>query len=56
MQDELVLADLDRVAGVVAPLGTNDDVGFLGEDVDDFSLSFIAPLAPTRIVFMKSEC
>jgi hypothetical protein len=32
------------MAGVVSALGADDDVGFLGEDVDDFSFSFIAPL------------
>ena len=44
MQDEFFLADLDRVTGVVAALRADDDVGLLGEDVDDLSFSFIAPL------------
>jgi hypothetical protein len=48
MEDELFLPDLDRVAGVVAALGTDDDIGFLGEDVDDFSFSFIAPLGADK--------
>ena len=34
----------DRVAGVVAALGADDDVGLAGEDVDDFAFAFIAPL------------
>ncbi len=44
VQDEFFLADLDGVAGVVAALRADDDVGLLGEDVDDLSFSFIAPL------------
>ena len=48
VQDEFFLPDLDRVAGVVAALGADDDIGLLGEDVDDFSFSFIAPLGADK--------
>ena len=34
----------DRVAGVVAALEADDDVGVLGEQVDDLALALIAPL------------
>src|SRR5262249_47297727 len=34
----------DRVPGIVATLKTDHQVGPLGEQVDDLSLSFIAPL------------
>ena len=44
VKDEFLLADFDRMSGIVAALGADDDIGFLGEDVDDFSFSFIAPL------------
>ena len=44
MEDEFFLPDLDRVAGVVAALGADDDIGLLGEDVDDLAFAFIAPL------------
>ena len=44
VQDEFFLPDLDGVTGVVAALRADDDVGLLGEDVDDLAFSFIAPL------------
>ena len=34
----------DRVAGVVAPLIADDDVMFVGEQIDDFSLGLVSPL------------
>ena len=34
----------DGVAGVVTALAAHHDVGLGGQDVDDFSLPFIAPL------------
>ena len=40
---DLVVAD-DRVAGVVAALVADDDVGPLGEQVGDLSLALVAPL------------
>ena len=39
----LAVAD-DRVAGVVAALEADDDVGLLGEQVDDLALALVAPL------------
>ncbi len=44
MENELLLPDLDRVAGVVAALGADDDVGLLRQNVDDLALPLIAPL------------
>ena len=41
---ELVALADDRVAGVVAALEANDDVGLLGNQVDDLALALIAPL------------
>src|SRR5690606_37668112 len=37
------LAD-DGVPGVVAALGSYDDVGLLGEEIDDLAFAFVAPL------------
>jgi hypothetical protein len=34
----------DGVAGVVAALAADDDVGIAGQDVDDLAFAFIAPL------------
>ena len=45
MQDGLLVADDERVAGIVAALVAHDDVGVLGEDVDDLALAFVAPLS-----------
>ena len=39
-----LVADADGMAGVGAALVAGDDVGLLGEHVDDLSLAFIAPL------------
>ena len=44
VQDVFRAADDDGVAGVVAALGADDDVGLLGEDVDDLAFAFVAPL------------
>ena len=41
--ERLAVAD-DRVAGVVAALEAHDDVGPLGEQVDDLALALVAPL------------
>jgi hypothetical protein len=39
-----LVADDDRVAGVRAALVAADDVGVLGEQVDDLALALVAPL------------
>ena len=44
MEDIFFTADDNRVSCVVAALAADDDVGFIREEVDDFSFSFIAPL------------
>ena len=44
MQNEFFTAVNDGVAGVVAALTADDDVGVLGKNVDDFAFAFIAPL------------
>ena len=44
MELELVALADDRVAGVVAALEAHDDVGLLGNQVDDLALALIAPL------------
>ena len=45
-QPQLVglVAEHERVAGVVASLVAGDDVGPLGEQVDDLALALVAPL------------
>ena len=44
MEHVFLFPDEDRVAGVVAALGADDDVRVLGQHVDDFALAFVAPL------------
>ena len=44
LQNELPIAHHHGVAGVGAALVAHDDVGLLGEDVDDLALAFVAPL------------
>src|SRR5262249_11356165 len=38
------VADADGVAGVGAAAVADDDIGLLGQKIDDFALAFIAPL------------
>ena len=45
-EDELGLADDDGVPGVGAALVAHDQVGPLGEHVDQLALAFVAPLRP----------
>ena len=44
VQDELLAADEDGVAGVVAAGGADHEVGALRQHVDDLALAFVAPL------------
>ena len=44
MEDILFTADEDGVAGVVASLHADHDVGPVNENVNNFSLAFVAPL------------
>ena len=44
MQDVLFTVSDNGVAGIVAALGAHNDVGLLGDVVDNFALSFVAPL------------
>ena len=44
VQDGLLAADDQRVAGVVAALEAHDGADLLGQQVDDLALAFIAPL------------
>ena len=43
-RETLRIADNQRVAGVVPALEPHDDVGLLGEPVDDLALALVAPL------------
>lgn len=40
--------DDERMAGIMPALKPDDDVGLLGEPVDDLALAFVAPLRPQR--------
>ncbi|MBB5883490.1 hypothetical protein GGR71_000516 [Xanthomonas sp. F1] len=44
VQDGLLAVDDEGVAGIVAALETHDGADFLGEQIDDLALAFIAPL------------
>jgi uncharacterized protein (UPF0212 family) len=45
MQDELVVANVDRVTRICPALVASYDVRFLGQDIDDLTLAFVTPLA-----------
>ena len=45
VEGEMAVGELDRVAGVVPAVVSGDDSETVGEKVDDFSLSFVTPLA-----------
>jgi hypothetical protein len=44
MQNVAAIAHVNGVAGVVAALISSDAIEAFGEDVDDLTLSFVAPL------------
>jgi len=44
VQDGLLAIDDQRMAGVMAALETYYGTDFLGEQIDDLALAFIAPL------------
>ena len=44
LQNELLLADEHRVAGVVPALIAGDDIEALGEEIDDLPLALVSPL------------
>ena len=44
LEDELLFADEDGVAGIVAALIARDDVEPFGEEIDDLPLALVSPL------------
>ena len=44
MKDMPAVTDIDRVAGIMTALISGDTVETFGKDIDDFTLSFVAPL------------
>ena len=44
MQYGLFTVDHQGVAGVVAALETDDDIGVAGKKIDNFAFTFVAPL------------
>ena len=48
MQNELLVSDDHGVTGVVSALAAHDDVGLIGEEIDDLPLAFISPLRPDK--------
>ena len=44
LQNELLLADEDRVPGVVAALIARHNIEALGKQIDDFAFALVAPL------------
>lgn len=48
VEDVFLFAYIYSMAGVVPPLAANDDVGLFGENIDDLSLTFIAPLGANK--------
>jgi hypothetical protein len=44
MQDVFFALDVNGVPGIVASLSSDDYISFLGQNVDDLTFAFIAPL------------
>jgi hypothetical protein len=44
MEDRFLAVHDKSMAGVVAALEADDDVGLVGEEVDDLAFAFVAPL------------
>jgi hypothetical protein len=45
VQDRLFALDDQRVAGVIAALEADYDIGILGEEVDDLPFALVSPLS-----------
>jgi hypothetical protein len=45
MHGEMAIAEFDRMPGIVASVVTGHGVEAVGEEIDEFSLSFVSPLA-----------
>ena len=48
--------DHQCVAGIMAALEADDDIGLLGQPVDDLALAFVAPLGPDYHHIRHSTC
>ena len=44
MEDIFLRTTDDRVAGIVSPLATDNNINIAGQDIDDFAFAFIPPL------------
>ena len=44
VEDGLLAVDHQRVAGVVAALEANDDIGVVSKQIDDLALALVTPL------------
>ncbi|MNC94513.1 hypothetical protein D3C83_113870 [compost metagenome] len=44
MQDRFLAVDHQRMAGVVAALKADDDIGVAGKQIDDLAFTLVAPL------------
>src|ERR1700759_1846464 len=44
MQNIFFSTDVDSMAGVVATLSPNNNIGLFGEDIVNFAFAFVAPL------------
>jgi hypothetical protein len=57
VKDEFLFTVDDGVSGVVAALAADDDVGVIGEVIDDFAFAFVAPLgADENSIGHKNLC
>jgi len=59
LQDELLAADDDGVAGVMTASVAGDDVELFAEDVDDLAFAFVAPLGAEndgRLLLVHEGC
>jgi hypothetical protein len=59
VKDVFLIFDVNRMAGVIAALGSHHHVSLLREDVDDFAFAFIAPLGADEYRIghsLKTEC
>jgi hypothetical protein len=46
VENILLISNNHRVTGIVSALAADDDIGLIGEKIDNLSLAFISPLSP----------
>ena len=55
MKDKLFIVEFNRMPGIIAALITDNDVAFLGQDIDNLAFALIAPLGADQDAIHREE-